>query len=258
MIRGLISRLLHGAPSEEARLLTTASRTPRFSPRTFTYRGYSLKVTDMLSVAWQIQEFFVEERLKFTARDVPPVIVDCGANVGMSVLYQRSVHPSARIICFEPDPKVYACLEENLRVNGIQGVECRREAVWINNEGVTFASEGADGGSISDKGEQVVSVRLRDVLQQLPVVDLLKIDIEGAETDVLLDCDGHLANVRNLYVEYHSMRSEPQRLHDLLNLLQRNGFRYYIHRIGVHHQQPFVELEPGVMDMQLDIHAVRS
>ena len=259
MIRKLLALILFRRPSEEARLLAEASAFPRFTPCTFTYRGFTLRVTDMLSVAWQIQEFFVQERLKFTARNPDPVIIDCGSNVGVSVLYQRMHHSRARIMCFEPDPAVFACLEENLRMNGVTNVECRPEAVWVHGEGVEFASEGADGGSITvGAGKLVPSVRLKTVLERFPEVDLLKIDIEGAETDVLLDAGDLLKRVRFLYVEYHSFQGAPQRLHQLLGVLSSQGFRYYINRIGVFHKRPFVGPESGIMDMQLDIHAVRS
>ncbi len=258
MIRQLLSRIVHGAPSEEARLLAEANAFPRYTPHRFRYRDLTLQVTDMLSVAWQVQEFFVEERLKFTATGPRPVIIDCGSNVGISVLYQRRMHPDAQITCFEPDPAVFACLQENLRANGVNGVDCRREAVWVHNDGVTFSSEGADGGSISGTGVKVPSVRLRQILEQHAHIDLLKVDIEGAETEVLLDCAEALERVRFLYVEFHSYAGAPQRLHELLTLLARHGFRYYILRIGVHHTHPFAGLEPAVMDMQLDIHAIRG
>ncbi|MBK9174775.1 MAG: FkbM family methyltransferase, partial [Flavobacteriales bacterium] len=88
----------------------------------------------------------------------------------------------------------------------------------------------------------VPSVKLRDVLISNGTVDLLKVDIEGAETEVLLDCGDALGGVQRLYVEYHSFRNRPQRLHELLALLAAQGFRYYLHRIGAHHAQPFMAL----------------
>ncbi len=258
-MKALIRRVLHGPPSEENKLISEASVFPRYTPTTIAYRGMRLAVTDMLSVAWQIKEFFGDERMKFQANTERPLIIDCGANVGVSILYYRSIFPHAQVVCFEPDAQVFACLEANLAENGITDVQCRKEVVWVHDQGVRFGSEGADGGSILRETNAAVlpSIRLRDMLVEHASIDLLKIDIEGAECDVLLDCDMELARVRNLYVEYHSFPDRPQQLHALLGLLQRAGFRYYIERIGVHHKHPFAGLEQAEMDMQLDIHAVR-
>lgn len=259
-MRRFIGRILHGRPTEASRLIAKANAFPRHTPTSITYQGLTLKVTDMLSVAWQIKEFFEDERMKFRAEGPTPVIIDCGANVGVSVLYQLRTYPDARIICFEPDEAVVACLKENLRTDRASGVEVRPEAVWVHDQGVSFGREGSDGGSIMRERNAVniPSVRLKSVLQEFDAIDLLKIDIEGAETEVMLDCGEELKRVRNLYVEYHSFPGKPQELHKLLELLARCGFRYYIHRIGVHHAHPFTDIEAGEMDMQLDIHAVRE
>jgi FkbM family methyltransferase len=258
-MKQLIRRLVYGPPPEEDRLIAEAARFPRYTPTTIAFRDLRIKVTDMLSVAWQIKEFFGDERMKLRSERPDPVIIDCGANVGISVFYLKKLFPAARITCYEPDKAVFACLEQNLRNNGITDVDCRREVVWVDDQGVSFGSEGADGGSVlrSANADVLPSVRLRDVLEQHAEIDLLKVDIEGAETTVLIDCGDALRRVRSLYVEYHSMPDRPQELHTLLAALAAHGFRYYIHRIGVYHRHPFAGLEQAEMDMQLDIHAIR-
>ena len=45
---------------------------------------------------------------------------------------------------------------------------------------------------------------------------MLKIDIEGAEFEVLDDCKNHLNNIENIFIEYHSSNKKPQQLHDIL------------------------------------------
>lgn len=258
-MKDLIRRMIHGKPSEEARLIAKASAFPRYTPAVIRYKDFTIKVTDMLSVAWQIQEFFADERMRFSTANPRPVIVDCGANVGISILYYHVLCPEAKVICFEPDPAVFTCLKENIANNGIANVECRQEVVWVHGDGVSFGSEGADGGSVlrSENTRELPSVRLKEVLLQHEAIDLLKVDIEGAETEVLLDCAEALQRVKYLYVEYHSFPERPQELHRLLTLLAEQGYRYYVERIGVRHQHPFAGLEPAAMDLQLDIHAIR-
>jgi len=136
------------------------------------------------------------------------------------------------------------------------------KAVWINNAGVEFSSDGADGGSVLSDGtakRKVDSIRLKDILGEESGVDFLKMDIEGAEVDVLVDCGDSLKNVKNIFVEYHSWQHLPQRLDLLLSTLQSAGFRYYIRSIGPIHTNPFIEsnFENG-MDIQLNIHAKKN
>jgi len=69
-------------------------------------------------------------------------------------------------------------------------------------------------------------VRLRDYLQD--PVDMLKLDIEGAEVEVLRDCADRLATVDHVFVEYHSFIGQSQLLDDLISVLRSSGYRYYL------------------------------
>jgi hypothetical protein len=104
------------------------------------------------------------------------------------------------------------------------------KAVWIDANGVNFASEGADGGSIHGAWpkQRVESVRLRDMIAAEKRVDFLKLDIEGSEFEVLTDCQDVLGRVACLFVECHGWRDQPQSLHEILGILSRSGFRYYL------------------------------
>ena len=234
---------------------------PRYQRHAFRYRNYQFEVSDFLSVAQQLREYFEEERLRFQPESDAPVIIDCGSNVGVSVLYFRSLFPAALITGYEADPGIFALLKTNLQNNGITDVTVVNKAVWTHDRGVSFSADGADGGNVSEKaGEQLVpSVRLRDVLSSHSSIDLLKMDIEGAECGVLLDCGETLRVVRRLFVEYHSFADTPQRLSQLLELLQRAEFRYHIKHIGSQSQKPFEGVDAyNGMDMQLEIYAVNT
>ena len=94
-------------------------------------------------------------------------------------------------------------------------------------------------------------------MQKEEIVDLLKIDIEGAEYEVLKDCEDTLDNVENIFIEYHSWNNSPQKLSEILAILEKNNFRYYISSIcGRSH--PFINtgLDQN-MDLQLNIFGVR-
>lgn len=242
-------------------LLRYADR-PRNQPFRARVGPFQFRVIDGLSFAWQYKEIFTDEYYRFQTAEAAPVIYDCGANIGMSIAFFRENYPNARIVAFEADPVVGEVLRENLTTNAIQNVELIHKVVWINSEGVDFGTGEADAGSMySTEGRQrVSSVRLRDYLLREPRIDFLKMDIEGAEADVLADCHDALGNVQNLFIEYHSYVGHRQALASVLALLEQNGFRYYIDT-NQHRVRPFIVRRykgNDVMDLQINVFAYRA
>ena len=177
------------------------------------------------------REIFQDRVYAFDASGQRPYVIDCGANVGLAVLYVNRDHPGARILAIEPDPLICAMLRRNLQSQEISGVEVLEAAVSTKDGSSLFHCQGGFSGRLAERsqpGASVVrTVRLRDLL--IEDVDLLKLDIEGAETEVLLDSFGHLDRVRNIVLEFHSPRAGPQRLQEVLECLGKSGFRYNLH-----------------------------
>jgi hypothetical protein len=89
---------------------------------------------------------------------------------------------------------------------------------------------------------------------------MLKMDIEGAEIEVLKDCYGSLSNVRNLFVEFHCYVGQPQRLSEITKVLEAAGFRYFIMQ-PENRSRPFLNKTNkfnSEMDLQLNIFAYRT
>ncbi|TNE54340.1 MAG: FkbM family methyltransferase [Bacteroidetes bacterium] len=262
MLKKIIHRILFGPKSDTDKLISSALGYPRYQHHQFKFRDYDLEVSDFLSVAYQLKEYFHDQRLSFLSSRKDPIILDCGANVGVSVLYFKSIYPQAQIKAYEPDPAIFNYLQNNLEKNQITDVELHRKAVWIDENGVEFGSEGADGGSVFFNGnrQKLESISLKQVLENHEQIDLLKMDIEGAEVQVLDDCRTELHKVRFLFVEYHSWKGQKQELDCLLNVLSENGFRYQIESIGKSVSKPFGEheLSGHPMDVQLDIYAINE
>ena len=98
-------------------------------------------------------------------------------------------------------------------------------------------------------------MRLREHLRER--VDLLKLDIEGAETSVLTDCADALDDVQLVFVEYHSFEHEPQRFHDVVTVLHDAGFRLHFGS-AMTSASPFIGRSTiAGMDAQLDIYGYR-
>ncbi len=214
-----------------------------------------LRYTHPQSLAAQYRAIFQHETYRFDLSDNQrsPFIIDCGANIGVAVLYWKRLYPHATILTFEPDPEIAAVLRSNITAAGIN-VEVNEAAVWTENGERQFSRLGAGTGRFGD-GVPVSTVRLQDYLSEH--VNLLKIDIEGAEIDVLTDCAQVLHNIDRIFVEFHSFVDRPQRLNILVDLLTSAGFRLFI-ETEFCPSPPFISTERHIdMDMQLNIYARR-
>jgi len=210
-----------------------------------------------------IREIFVDQAYRFESDNPAPRIIDCGANVGLSVLYFRLLYPSASIVAFEADPVLFQLLRRNVCTIGSENIELHEAALSDRDGRAVFRADGGVGGRLvrDSGGHGLVAVRTTRLSPFLDrKVDLLKVDIEGAEYGVLQECKGELGNVKNLVLEFHGTRGESQRLHELLALLSGAGFRYHIREAN---PSPYPlarrgRQELGPFDLQVLIYGWRS
>lgn len=235
----------------------------RHESTTTQFLGKLLEIVDVDSYFSMCDELFVKRNYEFEACRKDPLIIDCGSNIGLSIIYFKQLYPECRIIAFEADNKVFNSLNKNISSFGFKDVAVNNKAVWITETEVDFYAEGSWGGRLPkpddvDNIVKVKTVRLKDFLNQK--VDFLKIDVEGSETLILRDCADCLDNVQNLFVEYHSFTKEKQTLQELLSILHTAGFRYHIKEasIATTRKLPFLERTLSGMDLQLEIFAFRD
>jgi FkbM family methyltransferase len=192
--------------------------------------GLTLHVTDGVNAYMQYKDEFLLRNYAFESIRPAPVVIDGGANIGMFTLATLRDHPDARITAFEPDPSVRAMLQENLDRNGAREVTIVEAALGSAEGELTFTPDGRSGGTLG--GEGTLRVRVLPLSRYLDgEVDFLKLNIEGAELDVIQEVAtaGRLRRVRSMVIEYHGWAQAPQRLGSLLQLLDANGFRYMLH-----------------------------
>ena len=233
---GAIRRRIFESPEKAAwrAACQQAEVTPRFTPGQIALMDLNVRYADLLTLCPQWNDIFVKRTLAFTSATPSPRILDCGANVGLASLFFRRLYPDARITAFEADPALFAILDANLRANGAGSLETRHVALWTSTGTVTFQCEGSDSGMISSlpgavvgRAETVPSLRLRDVLEEGPV-DLLKLDVEGAEDIVLADCEPALQGVKAIVMDLHEFDPRVRQAPRVLELLSRAGFSYAI------------------------------
>lgn len=215
---------------------------PYNSPHTFYFRGSKISFNNGPELLHSLQEIFIDDIYKIAFDTPSPYILDCGANIGLSVIFHKFRYPAAKIIAFEPDPVNFNFLAKNISEFGFKDVELRNEAVWKENGTLTFTSDGTLGSKLfpASENRNVVNVkatRLKDLLNTK--IDFLKIDIEGAEYEVLKDCGDSLRMVQHLFIEFHGYFNRMNELTEIIQLVQDNGFAYYIKEATNVYDTPF-------------------
>ncbi|MFM6944272.1 MAG: FkbM family methyltransferase, partial [Bacteroidota bacterium] len=85
-------------------------------------------------------------------------------------------------------------------------------------------------------------------------VDFLKLDIEGAEFEVLKSIKDYLSNITNLFIEYHGAFTQTNELVEILGMIQKAGFYVYIKEACNVYPTPFlISSKHGQFDVQLNI-----
>jgi FkbM family methyltransferase len=190
-------------------------------------------------------EIFKQHVYYFESDNKKPLIIDCGSNIGLSIIYFKMLFPESNIIAFEPDPTIFELLNENLVSFRFSSVDLNNSAIWKESTTLSFKKGYLDGHIVEDHVQDnnfisVKSYRLRDLLEKYDKIDFLKIDIEGAELDVLEDCAGYLTKVDNLFIEFHNKGGKYLKdLHKLLSILEQNGFRYHMKEAYNFESYPF-------------------
>lgn len=205
----------------------------------------------------------MNEIYKFESATTNPVIIDCGANIGMSVIYFKLLYPTAFIEAFEPDAATFEILAKNCSVNNLSTVTLKKAAVWTHNDVISFSASESEASRVLEKSEPqeitVTAVRLADVLQKHPNVDFLKMDIEGAEWSVVQDIVPELKRVQNFFLEYHGKSWETYKLNDIMGILKSSGFSVYIKNAADNLRHPFVEKTTNSLyDVQLNLFCYRK
>jgi FkbM family methyltransferase len=217
------------AVETETRLAWLAARTPRYSPGEFRFPFGRLRYVDALSLRYQYVDIFVQRGYDFRCSRADPTILDCGSNVGLSVIAFKRRYPKARITAFEADPTIADVLASNLSTAGAEDVIVVKAAAWVRPGTVKFTRDGADSGRVdAGGGQDVQAVRLADFVGER--VDMLKLDIEGAEYAVIEDlCESRkIERVDRIVCEFHGRPADKSGFARVLTRLMDAGFTFSV------------------------------
>jgi FkbM family methyltransferase len=226
------------------------------NPGVVTIDGISVHYVHPPELLHSIKEIFIDGVYNIGTTQAAPFIIDCGANIGLSVISLKKQFPDAKILAFEPDTQNFALLQKN--TNQLKDVYLENKAVWDGDEMLEFSMGGTQSSSPDNRGgkaaaSMVKSIRLRNLLDK--TVFFLKMDIEGAEYRVVTDCRDVLRSAKYIFIEYHGSFTEQANLIEILQILLDNGFKYYIKEATEVYANPFSITERKVFDVQLNIFA---
>jgi FkbM family methyltransferase len=206
-----------------------------------------------------LQEVLVDEIYKVNLASNSRII-DCGANIGLSVLYFKSICPSAHITAFEPDRHNFELLTKNCIVNNLKQVDLVEAAVWKENTQLKFIAQGGMDSKISEGAEEGILVKAYSLIDYLQdPVDFLKLDIEGAEFEVLKNIEEYMDKIATLFIEYHGSFSQTNELIAILDMVQKAGFYVYIKEACNVYPTPFyINSKHTQFDVQLNIFCRRT
>ncbi len=234
---------------------------PRYIPSKSTLLNFEISFNDSASFLFNYLEIFEQKVYDFESSKESPRIIDAGANIGLATLRFKMQHQNAKVIAIEADEEIIGHLESNIKSASLKNVQVIQAALWKTSGLISFDNSGADSGKVNpnDGNKQIKAILLSDLITEN--TDLIKIDIEGAELEVLKEAKHKLHLVKRLFIEFHSFINHDQNLAELLGILESTGFRYYISSPGVSRNNPFISAtNQGYMgmDFQLNIHAIRE
>jgi FkbM family methyltransferase len=139
----------------------------------------------------------------------PNVIIDCGANIGLTSIFFSNLYPESKIICVEPETSNFNLLQKN--IEQYPNIKAIKAGVWNKKTFLKIDNpeEGNWGFIVSETtnnedGIRAVSIDEIMELENISQIDILKMDIEGSEYEVFdINYQKWIDKFDNLIIEYH-------------------------------------------------------
>jgi len=180
----------------------------------------------------------VDAIIRDNKKDDIRYIIDAGAYTGYTCIYFKRMFPRARIIAIEPEPGNYALLLDNIALNVLGDVIALNRGLWVSDDHLEITRALGDDRdwSAAVQVSHRQSSALRGITMakiidtyQLPFIDILKVDIEGAER-LIFDDRKHLATflpqVRYLAMEIHEGNHSREKISAFLKDFDFEYFFY--------------------------------
>jgi FkbM family methyltransferase len=155
------------------------------------------------------QIFFVGE-YNVSLKGSPDFIIDCGANIGLSAVFFANKYPKAKIFAIEPDKNNFKFLKQNTSL--FKNVICINKAIWSHSSKMDIVDTNTGNWGLqtvealfeNENTVEGVSIDIIMAEYKIERIDLLKIDIEGAEKELFSkNYENWLSKTKVLAIELH-------------------------------------------------------
>jgi FkbM family methyltransferase len=204
-----------------------AMRTLPFLNRKFLLDIQSDADESVMAEIFTLREYMVAEP---TLKQAKHAILDLGAHKGFFALYVRALNAEVKIYAYEPEEDNFRALKQHLELNKIHNVFPKNSAV-SHEEGVAILHVSEDShnhslvvvpGTVNDR--KVNAVTLERIINKVGSVDLVKMDIEGAEFKILETApDSVFEQCSSFFLETHEYTPE-MRASKLKILFEKKGY----------------------------------
>jgi FkbM family methyltransferase len=167
------------------------------------------------------------------------VVVDMGAHIGAFAVRAARLAHRGKVYSYEAARKNYLLLEENRQLNGLENLFIENSAI-SNRRGemhlYTPANNSILGSLRQDTSsfkEMVQAITFVDIIADRAIaqIDFLKIDVEGAEFDILFaNPDETLGITQKIVIEFHEFEDDIRSHMDLVDLLDSHGFKVVVEK----------------------------
>lgn len=161
------------------------------------------------------QQVFIDQEYDFLVETQPKVIIDAGANIGLASIYFTNKYPGAKILAIEPERSNFELLKENTAP--YPNIIPIQAALWHKNEEINLIDTGlgkvgfmtemknSSNSRPNNTCHAVEAITIDKLMKDynLKKIDILKMDIEGAEREVFSDTSSWIEKVDALIVELH-------------------------------------------------------
>ena len=164
-------------------------------------------------------------------------ILDAGANIGCVSIQLARAFPGARVIAIEPDPRNFLALKDNVNRNSLTNIITVQAGLWYADEPLSLQRDFRDGDNWSVRvatatqpsGNPIQGITLQSLMaqQHIPHIDILKMDIEGAERYLFQDAhmaDIFLSQVTICAIEIHDEHNIREKINAAFT---RNQFAFF-------------------------------
>lgn len=201
---------------------------------TFNVPKYDYKFCGRIYTDWGFMSSHEDDIIEHFCPKDGDVFIDIGAHIGRyTIIGSKRIGANGKVVAIEPHPDNFEMLNRNIRLNRLTNVTTLNSAVYDKEMRVKLYLGDELGGSsghslIANAGEKFVEVNANTVdylLQSLGIreVNWIKIDVEGAEFEVLKGAHNVLANSKDLVliIELHS----PDLYKPIVELLRSYNYK---------------------------------